>query len=108
LDPHYYDFQYTPEPNAGSRHPKHEGELCYGKDLRDTPRLQQINLKWLIEAYRHTADRTQFFKPFFTKLAGTKILQQQIEAGKSAEEIKASWKEGLQNYDAMRKAYLLY
>ncbi len=46
--------------------------------------------------------------PFFTKLAGTKKLQQQIEAGISETEIRKSWKNGLTDFRAMRKPYLIY
>ncbi len=108
LDVGYFDYSYTPHPNAGSAHPKHEGKLCYGRDLRNYPRLSKINLEWLIAAYQHTAHPEKFFTNFFTKLAGTTRLQQQIETGCSAAEIRQSWAKGLKSYKAMRQAYLLY
>lgn len=108
LDPDYFDFRYTPQPNPGAQHPKHEGALCYGKDLRQTEVLHRINLKWLITAYKHSKKEHEFFKPFFTKLAGTKKLQLQIENGLSAKAIRQSWRKDLQAYNAMRQNYLLY
>lgn len=108
LDPDYFDFEYTPQPNAGTKHPKHEGELCYGRDLRETAPLQQINLEWVIEAYEHTAHPDQFFNDFFNKLAGNAQLRQQIENGMNTAEIRATWTAGLEQYDEMRQAYLLY
>ena len=49
-----------------------------------------------------------FFTKMFQLLSGTNKLQQQIEAGKTEEEIKASWKDGLTKYSIIRKKYLLY
>lgn len=105
------DFQFTPQPNEGAKYPKHESKTCYGLNLSDYNRLSEINLDWLIDAYqKHHAAKIEapFFNAFFTKLAGTKKLQEQIEAGWSSEKIKETWKKDLKDYDAMRKQYLLY
>jgi uncharacterized protein YbbC (DUF1343 family) len=103
-----YDFQFTPEANEGAKYPKFKGELCFGKDLRSTPKLDKINLEWLIEAYISNGKKKDFFITFFTTLAGTKKLQAQIENGLSPVEISKSWEEGLSNYNKMRQPYLLY
>lgn len=108
LNKDFYSFSYTPTANEGAKNPKHKNKLCFGKDLSNTQKLSAINLSWLIEAYQHTNKKEAFFNSFFSKLAGTKKLQQQIENGINKEEIKASWQAGLEDYDAMRKAYLLY
>ena len=50
----------------------------------------------------------KFFNSFFTKLAGTKKLQQQIESGISEDVIRASWQDGLEKFKTMRKKYLIY
>jgi len=42
------------------------------------------------------------------KLIGVSSFRAQIIAGKSEEEIRASWEPGLSNYKTMRKKYLLY
>ncbi len=101
-------FSYTPKPNDGAKHPKHEGKLCYGVDLTNEKQLNQINLAYLIKAYQATANKTEFFNAFFTKLAGSKKLQKQIEGNLSVTEIKQSWKTGLDAYKKMRKKYVLY
>ncbi|MBC7642807.1 MAG: DUF1343 domain-containing protein, partial [Flavobacterium sp.] len=49
-----------------------------------------------------------FFNSFFTKLVGTKKLQQQIETGLSEVEIRKSWKKGLQEFKKIRAKYLIY
>lgn len=108
LDKEYFDYSYIPVPMEGAKNPKHSGKKCYGTDLSKTPELNQLNLEWLIEAYKNTEDREEFFNSFFTKLAGTEKLQQQIENGLTFQEIKDSWKEGLENFQIIRKQYLLY
>ncbi|WP_299780144.1 DUF1343 domain-containing protein [uncultured Formosa sp.] len=101
-------FSYTPKPNSGAKHPKHEGKVCYGVDLTEEKQLQQINLAYIIKAYQATENKTEFFNSFFTKLAGSKKLQKQIEGNLSVTEIKQSWKTGLDTYKKMRKHYVLY
>ena len=101
-------FSFTPMPNEGAKEPPHKGVTCYGEDLTGAPKLKQLELKWLIRAYNETSEQGKFFIPFFTKLAGTKTLQQQIELGKSEAEIRRSWQEGLTNFKNMRRKYLIY
>ncbi|WP_161971682.1 exo-beta-N-acetylmuramidase NamZ family protein [Flavobacterium silvisoli] len=101
-------FHFTPMPNEGAKEPPLKGQLCYGEDLSRVPKVRQLELKWLIKAYHETADKSKFFIPFFTKLAGTKKLQQQIEAGVTETEIRKSWEKGLNDFKAMRKKYLIY
>ena len=102
------DFEFTPQPNFGSKKPKFNGEKCYGKDLRKEEYLSEINISWVIEAYKAYPNKDKFFNNFFKKLAGTEKLQQQIIEGKSAEEIKESWQEGLKEFRLTRSKYLLY
>ena len=108
LEEKHYDFSYVPQSNEGAKSPKHLGKTCYGKDLSNTPHLDFLNLEWLIEAYNHTSQKGEFFNSFFTKLAGTKKLQQQIEKGMSPEEIRETWKEDLEKFEELRESYLLY
>lgn len=102
------DFFFTPEPNEGSKYPKHRGQKCYGKDLRKEAKLNRIHLKWLQEAYSQTHTRGTFFIPFFTNLAGTEKLQNQIEKGLSEKEIRDSWAMDLDKFKKIRAKYLLY
>ncbi|HBU79519.1 MAG TPA: DUF1343 domain-containing protein, partial [Muricauda sp.] len=41
MDSTAYEFSYVPEPNFGSKYPKEEGKTCYGRDLSDTPRMNE-------------------------------------------------------------------
>lgn len=101
-------FSFTPMPNEGAKEPPLKGQLCYGEDLSKAPKVNRLELKWLMKAYAETKDKSKFFIPFFTKLAGTKTLQQQIEAGKTEAEIRKSWEPGLVKFKALRKKYLIY
>lgn len=108
LDSTYFNYRYTPRPNPGASNPKHKGEVCYGKDLSQHKHVHQIHLEWLIEAYQHTQNKSDFFTSYFNKLAGTAKLQQQIKAGMSQKAIKKTWYKGLRKYENMREPYLLY
>ena len=104
----FYSFTFTPRANEGAKYPKFKNELCQGMDLRGNKKLSKLNLEWLIEAYTSTEKKKGFFSPFFTKLAGTTQLQEQIEKGYSYREIRKTWLAGLEVYDLMRGKYLLY
>lgn len=104
----YHEFEFTPMPNAGSKEPPQNGKLCCGEDLSQTEKVKKIELKWLLEAYHKTEQPEKFFNSYFTKLAGSKKLQQQIEGGMSEEEIRATWKPGIERFREMRKKYLIY
>ncbi|TLP75485.1 exo-beta-N-acetylmuramidase NamZ domain-containing protein [Maribacter sp. ACAM166] len=109
LDSTAYTFTYTPEPNFGSKHPKEEGKLCYGKDLSKTQRRNEVTMKYVIDGYHNSKDKSNvFLTSGFTKHAGTKKLQQQIEAGLSNAEIKESWQADLEKFKKIRAKYVRY
>ena len=103
-----YTYEFVPQPNEGAKYPKHQGIQCNGKDLSTTKKLTRLDLSYLIETYQTTENKAEFFNAFFTKLAGTKELQKQIETQHTAFEIKKTWVRGLLNYNEMRQPYLLY
>ncbi|MGG7034130.1 MAG: exo-beta-N-acetylmuramidase NamZ domain-containing protein [Flavobacterium sp.] len=102
------DFCFIPKPNLGAKDPLYNNRDCFGEDLTNIPKVNQLELKWLIKAYEETSDKSKFFTSFFTKLAGSKQLQQQIQAGMCEEEIRKSWEPGLAAFKEMRKKYLIY
>ena len=102
------NFLFTPIPNFGAKEPMHKDILCYGEDLSKIKKVNRLELKWLIKAYANTSDKTIFFNDFFTKLAGTKKLQEQIIEGVSEKEIRKSWETDLNAFKEMRKKYLIY
>lgn len=109
LDSTQYSFTYTPMPNFGSKHPKEEGKKCFGKDLSENPRMTEVSLQWVIDAYTNALDKSKVFNTDgFTKHAGTAKLQQLIEAGKTEEEIKETWQKDLEKFRKIRSKYLIY
>ena len=106
----------------GAMTPPFEGQLCRGKDLRSIP-LEDIwkdgiNLNYLIDAYHaymESSPDTDFFgtpdqkgRYWLDLLSGSDDLRNRIMAGESAEEIKASWKDEVEEFKQQRKPYLLY
>jgi len=109
MDSTQYQFKYTPTPNFGSKDPKHNGKISYGKDLSQTPKIDTVNLDYILDAYRNTKDKSLFFNTSgFTKHAGTASLQKQIETGRSQEEIKQTWKTDINHFKKIRAKYLIY
>ena len=102
------DFSYTPKSNFGAKYPKQKGKICYGVDLSNTKKLSAINLEWLIDAYNKTPKTEKFFGKTFTIHAGNTKLQQQIEQGLSAKEIRKTWQKGLKEFHKIREQYLIY
>ncbi len=102
------NFTYTPKPNFGSKYPKHNGELCYGVDLKNETKQKSINLTWLIDAYKKIPKSEKFFGPTFTIHAGSPQLEHQLKAGLSADEIRKSWQPDVEAFKKVRKKYLMY
>ncbi|WBX70188.1 exo-beta-N-acetylmuramidase NamZ family protein [Tenacibaculum retecalamus] len=111
------DFSFTPNPNFGSKYPKHKNKACFGYNLTENEHLNALNLNWLLTFYKDYSSfknaqgypyKESFFNAFFTKLAGTEKLQQQIKQGFTEEEIKATWKNDLDNFKVIRAKYLIY
>lgn len=108
LDPLVFKFEFVPKSTEGAKYPKHENELCFGRNLEDHGRLEYLNLEWLLQAYHHTRDQSLFFNDFFNKLAGNSSLQEQIQQGKTAREIRSGWSRDLDNYRDKIQPYLIY
>jgi uncharacterized protein YbbC (DUF1343 family) len=109
------DIEFTPIPIPGvADDPKHENKLCGGFEVHDAEdesffASPKLNLSWLILFYKNNrAEDGEYFKSFIYKLCGTKALSAQVEQGKSADEIRATWQPELEKYKELRKKYLLY
>lgn len=102
------EFSYTPQPNFGSKHPKHEGKLCYGVNLKNTPKLNYVNIQWLIDAYNKTPKNENFFGSTFTIHAGNTELENQLKNGLSVKQIHDSWQPEIEEFKKIRAKYLLY
>ena len=100
-------FSYTPSPNEGAKYPKHAYMICYGEDLRTAKRHNSLDLSYLMNAYKQNTTKN-FFNSFFLKLAGDTKLQLQLEGKVKQEDIKRTWKEGLDRFKLIRNKYLIY
>ena len=105
-------FTFTPQSTAGASNPPLKGQRCRGENLVEYAHDFQHNesrlhLEWIIEAYQQLKEKS-FFTNYFRLLAGDKQLQRDIENGKSADEIRASWENDLETFLAVRAKYLLY
>ena len=116
-----YSFSYTPTGIKGmAETPLFMDQVCYGLDLRnyDTSifrKTKQINIGWVIELYKASPQKENFFKSSLSKemgtierLIGVSDFRQQIIDGKSEKEIRATWEPGLSQYKKMREKYVLY
>ncbi len=117
-----YPFTFTPKSMSGATNPPFQGQTCYGKDLRKKPadqiKAEGIRLDYLLDAY-HDLQKKDPSVSFFGKpdqkgrywidlLMGTDEVRKMIEAGKSAQEIKDSWKDETEAFLKQREPYLLY
>ena len=112
----FYSFAFTPKPGPGAAHPKLEGKTCLGKSFAQMPedsirQWRQIKLDYLVEAFENfRGEKESFFLKtnYIDKLYGSDQLRKMVLAGKSADEIRATWDEGIEAFIPIRKKYLLY
>lgn len=105
-------FTFTPRSMAGAKNPPQKDRLCHGVDLggmsEEEAIAQGINLEYIIDAYRDLGMGDKFFRNFFELLIGRGDIRGMIEAGKNADEIKATWASDVARFKAQRRKYLLY
>lgn len=105
-------MSFVPKPTAGAKTPKYDGKTCYGFDLRVfgdevIKTSRQIYLFWLMGTYKSLNDPL-YFDENFNWHAGNDVLQAQIKAGKTEEEIQKSWQANIKKFKSIRKKYLMY
>lgn len=108
-------FSFVPRSRAGAKYPKFKGKKCWGADLSSRSlstirREKELNLSYLIDAYKNYLDKSKFFlkNRFIDKLAGTSTLRKQVASGMSESAIRKSWQKELNQFKQIRKKYLLY
>ncbi len=99
---------FVPRPGPSNARPLLANRRCYGPNLDVEQPVPGLMLRWLLDFYQKSPDKARFFNPFFSNLAGTKKLRQQIEAGLTEAKIRATWAPGLAAYRTRRAGYLLY
>ena len=105
-------YTFTPKSTSGASKPLLEGQRCRGENLVEyahdyAHNANELHLEWIIEAYQQLKGK-DFFIDYFRLLAGDKQLRRDIENGKSADEIRASWEDDLEAFKAVREKYLMY
>lgn len=106
------EYSFTPQSKSGASKPLLEGQRCRGENLVDYAHgyaynENQLQLDWIIDAYNQLSDK-EFFTNYFRLLSGDKQMQRDIENGLSADEIRASWKNEIDNFKKIRSKYLIY
>lgn len=110
-DPGLGDSLFIPRTIPGvALNPLHEGEVCYGTDLRKLVEIPKFTLKYFLEFYHKFGNESKFLtrENWFNLLAGTDKLIWQIRQGYSEKEIINSWEPDLEEYKKLRMNYLLY
>ena len=105
--------RFTPVeiPNVTSR-PKHQGKDCGGVFVHVTDRDRYEPVRTAIHMLATV--RQLYGKDFqwrpgsIDRLSGTTELRTKVDAGVSADEIAATWKEGLEAFGKIRAKHLLY
>ena len=110
-----YTFSFTPRSVSGATRPPLRNQQCYGVDLSTLPYEkiweEKINLSYVIDAYQCLKAQGKaegFFTSFFDKLLGQTYVREMIIEGRSETEIRARWKQDVDQFKAKRKKYLLY
>lgn len=107
------NYEFTPKSVEGAKSPPYLNTKCYGIDLKDFGKSyfqnkRAIDISWLIGMYNKAPQKDKFFNNFFDKLAGTDELRNQIISGKTENQIRQTWHQGIEQFLVTRKKYLLY
>ena len=110
-----YTFSFTPRSVSGAANPPLLNQECFGVDLTTLPYEKiwerQINLSYVIDAYnclKAQGKAEGFFTSFFDKLMGQTYVREMIMEGRSEAEIRARWKQDVEQFKVKRMKYLLY
>lgn len=117
-----FNFSFTPQSISGAQNPPFEDEICYGEDLRNIPieniLSAGINVDYLVKAYKAVTSQSpeeSFWgtpdaqgRYWIDKLSGSDGLRKMTDNGNTAQEIKSSWQNDIENFKRQREPYLIY
>ncbi len=109
----FQPIAFTPRsiPNVAAS-PKHEGKLCRGVhvDVTDREMFEPVRtgVSILAVGRRLFGSAMEWRERSIDRLSGTSSLRAMVDAGKSGDEIAASWREGIAEFTSLREKYLLY
>ncbi|MBR1627562.1 MAG: DUF1343 domain-containing protein [Bacteroidales bacterium] len=100
-------ISFTPKSLKGiAENPPFKDKLCTGRRISiDT---NEIVLEYVIDMYKIYPDKSNFFTPMFDLLTGDTEMKKQIIAGKTAQQIRMSWNKEINEYENVRKKYIMY
>ena len=108
----FYDFHFIPQSKPGAMFPVQEGNVCYGRDLRnisdDDIINKGINLEYIIDAFTKLKGDRNFFSKSFELLMGVDYVREMILNNTKADDIKKTWIDDVNKFKVQRKPYLLY
>lgn len=106
------DYKFTPRSMPGAKNPPLSGQTCRGRNLQNMSDEQIIadglNPEYIIDAYVNMPRGQKFFSSFFDLLVGNRNIRRLIEQSASAESIRASWHNDVEDFKNLRSRYLLY
>lgn len=106
-------FSFIPTSRDWAKFPPFKNKICHGWNLAGSQKAvltkinQQLQIKYLMQAYNLFPDKNHFFKGF-NAASGDASLMQQIQAGATEKEIRKSWEPKLIEFKKIRKKYLIY
>lgn len=107
-------FSFIPKSSYGAQNPLLKDQLCNGIHLakdKANLRVGKLNLSYFIQAKQWLDNSKQPFlnkNNLLEKLIGVSEFRTQIEQNTDEATIRASWKEGLEEFKTIRKKYLIY
>ncbi|MBR4741073.1 MAG: DUF1343 domain-containing protein [Bacteroidales bacterium] len=111
----HYAYSFTPQSMKGATHPPLQGQECFGVDLSGLSKeeifARGMDFSYVIDAYtilKAEGREMGFFRRFFDLLVGQRWVREMIEAGASADAIRARWMPDVEAFKELRKPYLLY
>lgn len=111
----HYLYSFTPQSMKGATHPPLQGQECFGVDLSGLSKeeifARGMDFSYVIDAYtilKAEGREMGFFRRFFDLLVGQRWVREMIEAGASADDIRARWMPDVEAFKELRKPYLLY
>lgn len=112
------DFAFTPCATPGAApHPKNQGVKCRGRDLRElgkqwTESTHGFDWQLVLECKKiwpSSAPKPFISSPsFMAKLTGNEALEEALEAEQWSSAMTEEWIDELIQFNARRKAYLIY
>ena len=104
-------FSFTPQSLKGMElNPLQKDKLCFGYDFRELKVVPRFTLSYFMEWLKKFQKKEEFLtgSKWFNQLMGNDSVLKMILDGKTESEIRQSWAKELNDYQLIRKKYLLY